>query len=602
MSQNRTPEKWLLAALVGLGVILMLTSIEGVFTTDEDNYLVGVLGLRQGRLTVPGTEGLPPSRELLYFDPMDRWRLVSSTPVSPVAPPLYSFLALPFSYAGWRGLILVNVLSFLGTIFLIFQIVKRYAKSTHAPWLAAGAFSLGSFGLEYAQGVWPHMLAVFLCTAAFALVGKVREHGQLPLLIGAGFLVGLAAGVRYQNAFLAGCLGLALLLFSKRRVLACFFYGIGFAVPLSISALINFLRIGSWNPISKGPSYIGVKTFTRSNAVASLTEPLYVFWAKVVDMSAHPALSKSMALDHAYAAKDAVSGAFLVLGDLTKKALLQSMPWVSLSLIAMVLAMITIRNRSSSKCELRFAAMLVFPVLFMFAAAGFVRFDGVCFNQRYFMELLPLACISLALALDEFSIKRSSFLAGILSAIILAGITFLMLEWQAKFFAILKVPLAISALLLIAWIVWRFRGQTIYLSYMLGMALAWSFAVHLLEDIPASRGVRSMHRLNSEAIRPLLKERSAILACSGRKIGFGILQLDHDLVIVDCCADKGKASFVTTKALLKQGRQVLMVANSFPSTFRQQFTSKFATKEQIISIGPGWEDLQVLEVTNTEMQ
>lgn len=564
MNQNRTSVKWLLAALVSLGAILMLTSIDGVFTTDEDNYLVGVLGLKQGRLTVPGTEGLPPSRELLYFDPLDRWRLVSSTPVTPVAPPLYSFLALPFSYAGWRGLILINVLSFLGTILLTFQIVRHHTKNTSAPWLAAGAFAFGSFGLEYAQGVWPHMLAVFLCTAAFVLAGKARENSQLLPLVSAGFLVGLAAGVRYQNVFFAGCLGLALLFFAKRRVFACFCYGIGLAVPLSISALINSLRIGSWNPISKGPGYITINTFTRSNVATSLTEPLYVFWAKVIDMSAHPALSKNMAREHAYAAKDAVSGAFLVLGDLTKKALLQSMPWVSLSLVAMVLAIFALRNRSSINGELRFAAMLVFPVLCMFAAAGFVRFDGVCFNQRYFMELLPLVCISLALALDDLSISRSSFLVGVLSAIILAGITFLILEWQVKFLAILKVPLAISTLLLIAWIVWKFRGQNIFLSYMLGMALAWSFAVHLLQDLPASRGVRSMHRLNSQAVRPLLKERSAILACSGRKIGFGILQLDHDLVIVDCCADGGKASYATTKALLKQGRQVLMVANSFP--------------------------------------
>ena len=37
--------------------------------------------LAEIQLTVPGTEGLPPSGELLYFDPVPRSRRVVATPL-----------------------------------------------------------------------------------------------------------------------------------------------------------------------------------------------------------------------------------------------------------------------------------------------------------------------------------------------------------------------------------------------------------------------------------------------------------------------------------------------------------------------------------------
>ena len=57
---------------------------------------------------MPGTGGLPPSRELLYFDPAATGREVTTTPVASTAPPLYAPLALPFLLLGWRGLVLLN--------------------------------------------------------------------------------------------------------------------------------------------------------------------------------------------------------------------------------------------------------------------------------------------------------------------------------------------------------------------------------------------------------------------------------------------------------------------------------------------------------------
>ncbi|HLF20591.1 MAG TPA: hypothetical protein VI704_07360, partial [Bacteroidota bacterium] len=110
----------LLLVLSIVGVFLTLTAIPGIFIIDEDNYLVSLVALRHGRFTIPGTEGFKPSSELVYFDPEANHRIVSSTPVTSLAPPLYAFIALPFSVFGVRGLILLNILAFLITAFLVF--------------------------------------------------------------------------------------------------------------------------------------------------------------------------------------------------------------------------------------------------------------------------------------------------------------------------------------------------------------------------------------------------------------------------------------------------------------------------------------------------
>src|SRR5262245_53031657 len=110
-----SPVKALLVALIVLGAALSSTVVPGIFTVDENNYLVNVLALQRGRVTLANTDGLSPSRELLFFDPTNRSRVVTSTPVGSTAPPLYAFLALPFSFFGWRGLTALNTVSYLAT-------------------------------------------------------------------------------------------------------------------------------------------------------------------------------------------------------------------------------------------------------------------------------------------------------------------------------------------------------------------------------------------------------------------------------------------------------------------------------------------------------
>ena len=72
-----------LLVLLCLGLVLTAAVIPGIFTVDENNYLVNVLALRHGHVTVTNTAGLSPSRELLFFDPRDLFgkRLLAREPL-----------------------------------------------------------------------------------------------------------------------------------------------------------------------------------------------------------------------------------------------------------------------------------------------------------------------------------------------------------------------------------------------------------------------------------------------------------------------------------------------------------------------------------------
>ena len=122
--------------------------VPGVFTPDDNNYLINVLMFREGRVTVANTEGLKPSRELLFFDPAPWSRAVEKTPVASTAPPLYAPMALPFSFAGWRGLVALNTLAFLVATLVVFLYAGRHATSSSTPWLAAAAFALGGYVID----------------------------------------------------------------------------------------------------------------------------------------------------------------------------------------------------------------------------------------------------------------------------------------------------------------------------------------------------------------------------------------------------------------------------------------------------------------------
>lgn len=560
----------LLLALAALGALLTLTAVGGSFTVDEANYLSTVGALRHGRLTVPGTEGLPASPELLWFDPQAHVRRVEATPVAPTAPPLYAPLALPFSLAGWRGLVALQTLSYLATIALVFAYARRYGDDA-AGWTAAAVFALGGYSLDYAQAVWPHMTSVALATGAALLVARVRDGERWLWAAAAGLLVGVATGVRYQNVVFAFGLGLGVFLFAPRRWTASLAYGGGFALPLAVSSAINRLRLGSWNPVSKGAHYFSVSG-EGGESGGALGEAMVMAWARVVDYAQRPPLA---GVASAYLSPHPESGAY-VLGGVVKKAWLQSSPWLALALAALLAAWLAARRAGARgggargpeaafrRRELRALSLIVFGVLAAFALAGASRTDGWSYNQRYFLELVPLAAVAFAWALGEAARRWRALAAGGLGGVLLAAAVLVRSPASpTRHLAVLYLPLALAALLLLVALVAlvaRRRGVGRELALAAGIALGWALGIHLGEDWAATRAVRTAHQQRFAAVDPLVPEYSALLAFWGNKDSFAPWFLGRDVVVVDPFADRGATTGELTTALLASGRRVFVLA------------------------------------------
>ena len=438
----------LLAILAVLGALLLSTSVPGVFIIDENNYLSTILSLRAGRLTVPGTEGLTPSRMLAYFDPIARSRRTITSPVASTAPPLYAFIALPFSLLGWRGLIALNVLAFLGTGFLVFRLAQLFAAERATPWLAFWTFVLGGYSIEYAQGVWPHMLSVALATGAVVCAARSRGDGGLVTSAAAGLLCGIATGVRYQNVVLALAVGAGLLLAERRPRAKAAAFAVALLLPLSASSVINHARLGSWNPVSKGPDWTSLEAGRTLGS--SLVEGAVFLATKVVDYSLHPApLNPAIVLPCQIPYLP--TGAYFYWGAI-KKAWIQSSPWILLALVVLV-ALAVSRESSARRREARAFLLVVVAVLALFAAAGFRRIDGVCFNQRYFLELVPILAIAFAWGAEGRPLARRPLLEGALLGTVLGGIPVsLPVLSGARHFLLFRVPHVLALLLVLAWL------------------------------------------------------------------------------------------------------------------------------------------------------
>jgi hypothetical protein len=571
-----TLPRCLVLVLAAFAALLVVTAVPGTFIIDESNYLVTVVAAQHGRVTVPGTEGLPPSAELAWFDPVMRARQVTRSPIGPTAPPLYAFLALPFSLAGWRGLVALNALSFCACALLVYELTARHAKEPRSAWIALATYVAGGFSVEYAQGVWPHALSAALAMLGFSLADRALK-GRPAAAAFAGAALGIATGVRYQNAVFAAAVVLGLFLLAKRRVATCAAFCAGIAPPLLACAAINSVRLGWWNPISKGPGYLALPK-SRSFAEALWSAPR-VLYAKLVDFSIHPVPNDPATLIESWWHRDPATGVTMF-GFAMKKALLQSSPWIALALVAAVLAW----RRTRAGDERARAARLLFlaaaAVLAVFSLAGFDRHDGPTFNQRYFLELVAPCAVVAAWALEgvHFSARSARLglelgvAAAVIATVLLAGNGFLRNVLESK------VPLAITVTLVAFTIPALARRLPMAAIGLFGAALGWAAVVHFVEDVAADRSVRRMAVSMMRELEGFVADGTAVIAAKPWPESFAPLILKKDLVFADASADGGAAAVPTASALLAGGRRVLVVSPRVPrpavTALRDSFDAK----------------------------
>jgi len=547
----------LIFVLIALGTALVATTIPGPFSIDEINNLVTVTGLRSGSLFVPGTEGLTPSRELYSFDPEAFRRIASVTPVFSVAPPLYAPIALPFSFLGWRGLVLVNILAFLLTAYIVFNITRRFAASREAPWIAVVFTVLGGFLLEYSQGVWPHALSVFFVAASFFAAIGCWKDGRVASAFVAGILMGVATGIREQNIILAALLGCATILFTNRKFRDAGVYALGASIPLIVIATIHYFRQGLWHPFPKAVAFGG-----QLGSIGQQIPPLRNFWARIFDFSAFPLPNDSYF--SLFYTRDSVSNAVLVSG-VVKKALLQSAPWMFVALLVLCLVW---TKRSSGSTELRrsvrIISFLVVPALLVLTFLAGGRTDGLSFNQRYFLELMPLAAVGLALSLDEFRPPVMYAMAGMLGSGILFTMALVLPSHAWYELALLRVPLVLAILGAVSWLFRTNNAGRAVLAAVLGLSVGWSALVHVFDDWSSSRTIRKRNAACVAVLESVVPDHSAIFTYGAARDAAGVLHLTGDVVVLDVSADDGKDAATLAHELRALNRRILVMTNVFP--------------------------------------
>ena len=568
------------ATLVVAGILALLaatlavTAIPGTFIIDDANHIAAVFPLGHGQFGMPGTESLPPSPELLYFEPAPFGRARAVVRVVASVPPLYGLLALPFSAFGVRGLQWLNILGTTWAAWLVWLYARHHAARRATPWVALALILLGGYVLEYAAGIWAHGLSLGLCTTAYWHAARARETGKLEPALLAGLVAGLAMGVRYQNAGLGLLVGATLVLFGRNRLRQGLAYSLGAALPLALSAWLNHVRQGSWNPISKGEGYLDP---TAGSAESSrLFEALHATWARLVDAAAHPPFAPGVSQLNLIMPKDPDTGAFIVLG-VVRKALLQSAPWFALVFVAMLLVWLPQSGpEPRSRREIRVASLIMAGMIAAFATFGFRRTEGWAFNQRYLLELLPLGALCAAWTLEQQALRWRSLALGMVAGLAAAGLTL----WaapspQVSRHLVLALPVLLAAVLAVAALgaqlgrLWP-RGAPRLgraVPVLTAMGFGWAALIHLGDDVRASRERRARNEARAAEVGAVLPPAPvAVFAHRGVKDPLPVLHFEHDLVVADTRIDQGHSARELSAAMLAQGRTVFVILKGMPLT------------------------------------
>jgi hypothetical protein len=400
------------------------------------------------------------------------------------------------------------------------------------------------------------MLSVALTLGGVACAVRSRRDAGLAAAAAAGLLCGVATGVRYQNLVFALAVGAGLLLAERRRIAKAGAFALAFCLPLAASSAINHVRLGSWNPVSKGPGWMSLGAGTTFDN--PVVEGAVFLATKVVDYSLHPP-PRNPATALPWQIPDGPTGAYVYFGAI-KKAWIQSSPWILLALVVLVLFAAS-RENSPRRREGRAFLLVVGAVLAFFAAAGFRRIDGVCFNQRYFLELVPLVAVAFAWGAEGKPLTRRPFLEGALLGTVLGCVPlFLPMFSKPRHFLLFRVPLVLAVLLVVAWFAaGRSRVPSGAWSRLAGASLLYAFLVHLGDDLPASYRARAGKLAIRRSVESTIAGGpAALLARWAEAEPFGPLQLDHDLVILDTRAAPTSEGRQLVGELLKKGRRVFV--------------------------------------------
>lgn len=564
--------------------VLVLGSIllqPGVFSVDESHYLLAADSFaQQGSFHIENGYERYRSPELLYFytvvpDEVDRLGTVSTVP------PYHAVLAAPFLWLfGLRGLFFLNLIGFVATAVAVRRLAARLVPEGPFSAASAGLFVTGSFGLEYALGIWPHSLSQALVAwAVLLLLGSGGSAGRRAWIPAAasGLLCGLAVGVRIQNILLLPVLVVTARWVLKSRWSHLAAHVGGWIPPLVGCSLINLHRLGTLNPLTYGTqrhlarsvpvqlaNWVGDHPWVLAIAAAG-GAALWWLWRKARWRGLVPGLCAGLAallllsgslralvghwigmagfhlVDTVFLPADSIAMGStsnqlgqVLYGGVLKKGLLEVAPFLVLSLL--VLAARPFRRNVPR--ELGFLAgvgLLGLALLPLVLTTG-----GFCFNPRYLLELLPALFLASMFWGRQLLSSRLVLRTGILMGILLALPTVVhsgSVDEPSSGLMPMLAPLLLAAGLLVSTALWFFREDLfrgvprLVACGLIGATLAYGILVQLGGDMARSRTVRYYAKRILEEGRETVPDGSVLLAWEARKDVFSPLKLERDVLI-----------------------------------------------------------------------
>jgi 4-amino-4-deoxy-L-arabinose transferase-like glycosyltransferase len=347
----------------------------------------------------------------------------------------FSIIASPFYLlAGERGVVLLNTAATVIILLLTYKLALRLFEDARLAVNAALILGLATFAVDYAFAIWPHAIAnAFIMASVYAVV--VSSDGARKAWLWAvlaGLALGLGATIRAEAVIAAPILFVWLFVNSRKLVLGAGCYLAGLAVGLLLASWLNWLKFGSFVPISYGasagntsinpylpfvPYVVGVSVALMSLRWPIVRNRLISWWAPILLAIAAIAVFAIPAVREV--AWKIVRGLYVLLIDLEsldnierganyvriadshylffgilKKSLLQNLPYLGLAVFSLVAMFRGKRGKAYALC-------LLFPLFWCLPFAPTQWYGGLANNMRYLTPALPFLAILAAIAWRE---------------------------------------------------------------------------------------------------------------------------------------------------------------------------------------------------------
>lgn len=409
----------LIGALILAGALLVS---DGYFTVDEFVYVLGAQAMAQNMSLVieNGFDTYGSENLKVWNVVIGPAGLVSQYPVGTAvigAPLLLLF--------GLRGLIVLNALAAVGTLFLTRSLARRLYGDEAVALGAALILGLSTYFLEYAFGIWPHTISAFSVLLAMLLAWDALHVGgrrSVRLAVASGLVVGAGFLIRADTVLILPAIAALILLYAPRPILLLLAGGTGLLPTLIVASLTNQAKFGSYNPLSYGPSAGGVDPSTHFGAAVFVLLLLgllilarHLTWRPgwrlpvLVGTAAGVALLCLVAPPIREALAQYLRGAVALFVDvrlvddprpglvhrddgtvlfwgLSKKALGQSLPWIG------ILALLIVRPWGAERRQSHLFCLLVLAI-WTLPYVMISWHGGLGSNMRYFVPVLPLLAI-----------------------------------------------------------------------------------------------------------------------------------------------------------------------------------------------------------------